>query len=80
MKRSTTYQQAARYAPQDTALIERIASMRSKLVRDHVEAAERDALAGHADVATEELAKALLIDPGEHHRRRAIEPDEGDEG
>src|SRR5580700_5071725 len=59
------YQQAARYAPQDTALIERIASMRSKLVRDHVEAAERDALAGHADVATEELAKALLIDPGD---------------
>jgi hypothetical protein len=58
------FQQAARYAPQDTALIERIASMRSKLVRDHVQAAERDALAGHADVATEELAKALLIDPG----------------
>src|SRR5271167_1568718 len=58
------YQQAARYAPQDSALLERIASMRSKLVRDHVEAAERDALAGHAEVATEELAKALLIDPG----------------
>jgi hypothetical protein len=58
------YEQAVRYSPQDTALIERIASMRSKLVRDHVEAAERDALAGHADVATEELAKALLIYPG----------------
>ena len=58
------YQQAARYAPQDTALIERIAAMRSKLVRDHVDAAERDALIGHADVAVEELAKALLIDPG----------------
>jgi tetratricopeptide (TPR) repeat protein len=58
------YEQAARYAPQDNALVERIASMRSRLVRDHVEAAERDALAGHADVATEELAKALLIDPG----------------
>ncbi len=57
------FEQAARYAPQDTVLIERIASMRSKLVRDHVDAAERDALAGHADVATEELAKALLIDP-----------------
>src|SRR5579862_7969157 len=57
------YEQAARYAPQDTALAERIAGMRSKLVRDHVAAAERDALAGHADVATEELAKALLIDP-----------------
>jgi|HubBroStandDraft_6_1064221.scaffolds.fasta_scaffold10766_2 Flp pilus assembly secretin CpaC len=59
------YEQAARYAPQDAGLVERIASMRSKLVRDHVEAAERDALAGHADVATEELAKALLIDPGD---------------
>jgi tetratricopeptide (TPR) repeat protein len=57
------YEQAARYAPQDTVLLERIASMRSKLVRDHVEAAERDALAGHADIATEELARALLIDP-----------------
>jgi tetratricopeptide (TPR) repeat protein len=57
------YEQAVRYAPQDTALIERIAAMRSKLIRDHVAAAERDALAGHADVATEELAKALLIDP-----------------
>ena len=58
------YQQAARYAPQDADLIERVAGLRSKLVRDHVDAAERDALAGHADVATEELAKALLIDPG----------------
>ena len=58
------YQQAARYAPQDTALLECIATLRSKLVRDHVDAAERDALAGHSDVATEELAKALLIDPG----------------
>src|SRR5579859_1010869 len=58
------YEQAARFAPQDTALLERIAALRSKLVRDHVDAAERDALAGHADVATEELAKALLIDPG----------------
>jgi len=58
------YQQAARYAPQDTALMERIAAMRSKLVRDHVDAAERDALDGHADMAVEELAKSLLIDPG----------------
>jgi type II secretory pathway component GspD/PulD (secretin) len=58
------YQQAVRFAPQDTALIEHIGTLRSKLVRDHVETAERDALAGHADVATEELAKALFIDPG----------------
>ncbi len=59
------YQQAAPYAPQDTALLERIALMRSKLIRAHVEAAERDALAGHADLGTEELAKALLIDPND---------------
>jgi Flp pilus assembly secretin CpaC len=59
------YQQAAPYAPQDTALLERIASMRSKLIRAHVEAAERAALAGHADLGTEELAKALLIDPND---------------
>lgn len=58
------YEEAARYAPQDTGILERFASLRSKLVRDHVDAAERDALAGRADVATEELAKALLIDPG----------------
>jgi type II secretory pathway component GspD/PulD (secretin) len=57
------YEQAVRYAPQDQTLIERAAQLRSKLVRDHVSAAERDALAGHADVAAEELAKALLIDP-----------------
>jgi tetratricopeptide (TPR) repeat protein len=58
------YEEALRYAPQDAAIAERTAELRSKLVRDHVDAAERDALAGHADVATEELAKALLIDPG----------------
>ena len=58
------YQEAARFSPQDMNIVERFASLRSRLVRDHVEAAERDALAGHSDVATEELGKALLIDPG----------------
>jgi Flp pilus assembly secretin CpaC len=57
------YQEAIRYAPQDENLIERVAQLRSTLVRAHTDAAERDALAGHADVAIEELAKALLIDP-----------------
>jgi tetratricopeptide (TPR) repeat protein len=57
------YQEALRYSPQDQNLIVRTAQLRSKLVRDHVDAAERDALSGHADVAIEELAKALLIDP-----------------
>jgi Flp pilus assembly secretin CpaC len=58
------FQEAARYAPQDENIVQRAAQLRGKLVRDHTDAAERDALAGHADVAVEELAKALLIDPG----------------
>ena len=59
------YQEAALLAPQDTAIVERAAALRSKLVRALTEAAERDALAGHMDQATEELAAALRIDPGD---------------
>jgi Flp pilus assembly secretin CpaC len=59
------FQEAARYAPQDAATVERAAALRSKLVRVHTEAAERAALAGHLDRATEELAVALQIDPGD---------------
>src|SRR6267143_1013940 len=58
------YQEAARYGPQDADVIERGVALRSKLVRAHVEAAERDALAGHLDQATEELGVALQVDPG----------------
>src|SRR6202165_1211187 len=58
------YEEAARYAPQDAAVVERGVVLRSKLVRAHVEAAERDALAGHLDQATEELGAALQVDPG----------------
>jgi Flp pilus assembly secretin CpaC len=58
------YQEAAHYAPQDAAVVERGVVLRSKLVRTHVEAAERDALAGHLDQATEELGAALQVDPG----------------
>jgi Flp pilus assembly secretin CpaC len=58
------YQEAARYGPQDADVIERGVALRSKLVRAHVEAAERDALAGHLDQATEELGAALQVDPG----------------
>src|SRR5713226_5558053 len=58
------YAEAAQYAPQDAAILERGAALRSRLVRGYVEAAERDALAGHLDQATEELAAALQIDPG----------------
>src|SRR6202521_6338753 len=58
------YEEAARYAPQDAAVVERGVVLRSKLVRAHVEAAERDALAGHLDQATEELGAALQLGPG----------------
>jgi type II secretory pathway component GspD/PulD (secretin) len=58
------YEEAARYAPQDASIVARAASLRSKLVRAHVDAAERDALAGYFDQATDELAAALAIDPG----------------
>lgn len=58
------YEEAARYAPEDTAIVGRAAALRSKLLQGHAEAAERDALAGHLEQATEELAAALRIDPG----------------
>jgi hypothetical protein len=58
------YQEASLLAPRDVAIVERAAALRSKLVRIHTEAAERDALAGRMDQATEELAAALKIDPG----------------
>jgi len=59
------YEEASRYAPQDLAIVGRGAALRSRLVRSHVEAAERDAVDGHMDKATEELGAALLIDPGD---------------
>jgi tetratricopeptide (TPR) repeat protein len=58
------YEQAARYAPRDAAIVGRAAALRSKIVRDYVEAAERDALAGYMDKATIELGAALRLDPG----------------
>ena len=58
------YEEAALYAPQDASIIERAAALRFRLVRLHVESAERAALAGQLPQATDELAAALLIDPG----------------
>jgi hypothetical protein len=58
------YQEAALYAPQDAAIVGHAATLRSKLVRLYTESAERNALAGHLDQATEALAAALRIDPG----------------
>jgi general secretion pathway protein D len=58
------YDEAAHYAPQDAAIVGRAAAVRSKLAREHVDAAERLALAGELTHAAEELGAALLIDPG----------------
>src|SRR5262249_54583038 len=58
------FEEAARYAPMDMNIVSHAAALRSKLIRSHVEAAERDALAGELDQATEELAEAVAIDPG----------------
>src|SRR6266481_5868402 len=57
------YDEAAHYAPQDAAIVGRAAALRSKLVREHVDTAERQALAGDLGHAQEELRLALAVDP-----------------
>jgi Flp pilus assembly secretin CpaC len=57
------YDEAAHYAPQDAAIVGRAAALRSKLVREHVDTAERQALAGDLGHAQEELRLALSVDP-----------------
>jgi Flp pilus assembly secretin CpaC len=59
----TAYDEAARYAPLDLAVVGRSAALRSKLVHTHVENAERLALAGNVPQALEELHSAMRIDP-----------------
>ena len=59
----TAYDEAARSAPLDLAVVGRSAALRSKLVRTHVENAERLALAGNVPQALEELQAAMRIDP-----------------
>jgi hypothetical protein len=58
------YQEATYYAPREARYIAKEAALRSKLVRSHVEVAERAAIEGRMEKATEELRKALHIDPG----------------
>jgi tetratricopeptide (TPR) repeat protein len=57
------YEEAARYAPRDAAVAGRGAALRSRLIRDHVDAAERLAVEGKLPQAKEELATAMRIDP-----------------
>jgi Flp pilus assembly secretin CpaC len=59
------YQEASRYLPADKVILERTAALRSKLIREHTDAAERLALNNDINKAVFELNKALLIDPGD---------------
>ena len=58
------YEEAARYAPFDVNIVSKGVALRSKLVRNYVENAERLALQSELDGATEQLAAALQIDSG----------------
>jgi len=57
------YEEAARYALFDVTIVSKGAALRSKLVRAHVDNAERLALDGNFHGATLELGAALSIDP-----------------
>jgi hypothetical protein len=58
------FEEAAHYAPFDVNIVSKGAALRSKLVRSYVDNAERLALQSELDGATEQLAGALQIDPG----------------
>jgi type II secretory pathway component GspD/PulD (secretin) len=58
------YEDAARYAPFDVNIVSKGVALRSRLLREHVDAAERMAIQGNMDAATLQLAAALEIDPG----------------
>jgi Flp pilus assembly secretin CpaC len=60
------YEEAARYAPFDVAIVSKGNALRSRLLREHLDGAERLAVEGNMDGATQELAAALEIDPGNH--------------
>ena len=58
------YEEAARYAPFDVTIVGKGNSLRSRLLREHLDGAERLAVEGNMDGATQQLAAALEIDPG----------------
>ncbi|HET7107341.1 MAG TPA: FG-GAP-like repeat-containing protein [Candidatus Acidoferrum sp.] len=57
------YEEAARYAPFDVTIVGRGTALRSRLLREHLDGAERLAVEGNIDGATQQLAAALEIDP-----------------
>lgn len=57
------YEEAARYAPFDVTIVGKGAALRARLVRGYAENAERLALEGNLEGASEQLAAALHLDP-----------------
>ena len=57
------YEDAARYGPFDVTIVGKATAIRSRLLREHLDSAERLAVEGNIDGATQELAAALEIDP-----------------
>jgi len=57
------YEEAARYAPFDVTIVGKGTALRSRLLHEHLDGAERLAVEGNIDGATQELAAALEIDP-----------------
>jgi len=58
------YEEAARYDPFDVTIVGKGTALRSRLLREHLDGAERLAVEGNIDGATQQLAAALEIDPG----------------
>ena len=58
------YEEAARFAPFDVNIVSKGVALRSRLLREHVDDAERLAILGDINGATLQLAAALEIDPG----------------
>ena len=57
------YDEAVRYAPFDVTLVAKDTELRSKLVHGYVDGAEKSAVEGDLQGATQQLAAALHIDP-----------------
>lgn len=57
------YAEAATFAPGDTEMLRRREAARFQIVQQHTDRAEREALAGRFDEASNELRAALKLDP-----------------
>jgi len=66
------YQEAALLAPQDTAIVEHAAALRSKLVRVHTEAAERDAPGGPHGSGYRGVSRRPAYRSGRYHRAERL--------